>query len=50
MLDAASLPVFFETVTDLTVAQSPLVRYTSVQVGAEVAMPYVRVLVLQLSK
>jgi len=49
-LDAASLPVFFETITDLTVADSPVIRYTSVQVGSEVAMPYLRLLVMQLSK
>lgn len=50
VLDAASLPVFFETITDLTVADSPVIRYTSVQVGSEVAMPYLRLLILQLSK
>jgi len=49
-LDAASVLLFFETITDLTVAESPLVRYTSVQVGTEVALPYLRLLVLQLSK
>jgi hypothetical protein len=49
-LDAASLPVFFETITDLTVSDSPVVRYTSVQVGSEVAMPYLRLLIMQLSK
>ena len=49
-LDATSLPVFFETITDLTVSDSPVVRYTSVQVGSEVAMPYLRLMIMQLSK
>jgi hypothetical protein len=49
-LSAASLPLFFETITDLTVADSPVIRYTSVQVGSEVAIPHLRLLILQLSK
>lgn len=49
-LSGASLPVFFEMTTDLTVADSPAIRVTSVQVGAEVALPYLRLLITQLTK